>query len=54
MECAEWVYTDGINPNYLQGRVLEPGHQHLCANTIVAARLASDNDTCAACLPDGG
>ena len=29
MECAEWVYTDGLNPNYLKGLCLSPAINHL-------------------------
>jgi hypothetical protein len=50
MDCAEWVYTDGLNPNYLQGVCLSPAI-NITANTIVRCDAGSDNDTCADAFP---
>ena len=34
MDCAEWVYTNGSNPNYLKGLCLSPAI-NLSGSTIV-------------------
>ena len=41
MDCAEWVYTDGLNPNYLQGVCLSPAI-NITANTIVRCDAGGD------------
>ncbi len=50
MDCAEWAYDDGSNPNYLQGVCLSPAI-NLTSNTIVECDGGTDNDTCAALFP---
>ena len=50
MDCAEWAYTDGRNPNYLQGVCLSPAI-NITSNTIVRCDAGSDNDTCADAFP---
>ena len=37
MECAEWAYTDGTNPNYLKGLCLSPAI-NISGSTIVEVR----------------
>jgi hypothetical protein len=50
MDCAEWVYTDGLNPNYLQGVCLSPAI-NITANTIVSCDGGTTNDACADAFP---
>ena len=50
MECAEWAYTDGANPNYLQGICLSPAI-NISGNTIVECTGVIGNDACAATFP---
>ncbi len=50
MECAEWVYTDGLNPNYLQGLCLSPAI-NISGSTIVTCDGGSGNDNCADLFP---
>ena len=50
MECANWVYTDGLNPNYLKGLCLSPPI-NISGSTIVRCDSGSDNDTCANLFP---
>lgn len=50
MDCAEWAYTDGSNPNYLQGVCLSPAI-NITSNTVIRCDVGSDNDTCAAAFP---
>ncbi|MCG3209916.1 MAG: hypothetical protein FOGNACKC_03543 [Anaerolineae bacterium] len=50
MECAEWVYTDGANPNYLKGLCLSPAI-NLSGTTIVECTGGSGNDACADLFP---
>ncbi len=50
MDCAEWVYTDGSNPNYLQGVCLSPAI-NITGSTIAECDAGTDNDTCAAAFP---
>lgn len=62
MECGEWAYTDGTNPNYLKGICLTPAI-NISGSTIVECSAGSlGNDTCAdtfpvaddGSIPDGG
>jgi hypothetical protein len=50
MECDEWVYTDGSNPNYLKGLCLSPAI-NISGTTIVECSGGTGNDTCAATFP---
>ncbi len=51
MECDEWVYTDGSNPNYLQGLCLSPAI-NISGSTIVECSAGKlGNDACAATFP---
>ena len=50
MECGEWAYTDGGNPNYLQGVCLSPAI-NITGSTIVSCDGGTDNDTCADAFP---
>lgn len=50
MECENWVYTDGLNPNYLQGVCLDPAI-NISGTTIVRCDGGTDNDTCAEKFP---
>jgi hypothetical protein len=50
LDCAEWAYTDGSNPNYLQGVCLSPAI-NITGTTIVRCDSGSDNDTCADAFP---
>ncbi len=50
MECGNWVYDDGLNPNYLQGVCLDPAIS-ISGSTIVTCDGASGNDPCAAIFP---
>lgn len=50
MECDEWVYTDGSNPNYLKGLCLSPAI-NISGTTIVKCTGGTGNDTCAATFP---
>jgi hypothetical protein len=50
LDCAEWAYTDGLNPNYLQGVCLSPAI-NISGTTIVECDGGSDNDACAALFP---
>jgi hypothetical protein len=59
MECADdgdpetldgWVYTDGLNPNYLKGLCLSPAI-NISGSTIVECTGGTGNDTCADTFP---
>jgi hypothetical protein len=50
MECGEWVYTDGLNPNYLKGLCLSPAI-NISGSTIVECTGGMGNDTCADTFP---
>ncbi len=51
MACDEWAYTDGSNPNYLQGLCLSPAI-NISATTIEACTSGgTDNDSCADDFP---
>jgi len=50
MDCAEWAYTDGLNPNYLKGVCLSPAI-NISGTTIERCDGGTDNDTCAAAFP---
>ncbi len=50
MACDEWAYTDGTNPNYLQGICLSPAI-NISGTTIVECDGATGNDACAATFP---
>jgi hypothetical protein len=50
MECGEWTYTDGSNPNYLKGLCLSPAI-NLSGTTIVECSGGTGNDACAATFP---
>ncbi|PKO16378.1 MAG: hypothetical protein CVU39_08415 [Chloroflexi bacterium HGW-Chloroflexi-10] len=50
MECSEWVYTDGSNPNYLKGLCLSPAI-NISGSTIVECTGTAGNDACAATFP---
>jgi len=50
MDCSEWVYTDGSNPNYLKGLCLSPAI-NLSGTTIVECTGGTGNDDCAATFP---
>jgi hypothetical protein len=50
IDCAEWAYTDGSNPNYLQGLCLSPAI-NISGNTIVECEGAIGNDACADLFP---
>ncbi len=50
MECDDWLYTDGLNPNYLKGLCLSPAI-NISGTTIVECTSASGNDACAATFP---
>ena len=50
LDCAEWIYTDGSNPNYLQGVCLSPAI-NITSNTTIRCDAGADNDTCAAAFP---
>ncbi len=50
LDCDEWAYTDGSNPNYLRGLCLSPAI-NVSGTTIVACTGASGNDACADLFP---
>lgn len=50
MECDEWLYTDGENPNYLKGLCMSPAI-NISGSTIVTCTTGSGNDDCAADFP---
>jgi len=50
MECDEWAYTDGLNPNYLKGLCLSPAI-NLSGTTIVECDGGTGNDICADTFP---
>jgi hypothetical protein len=50
LACDEWLYTDGSNPNYLQGICLTPAI-NITGSTIVTCDAGSDNDSCADAFP---
>ena len=51
MECADWEYEDGSNPNYLQGVCLSPAI-NITGNTIVTCDPdQSDSAACADLFP---
>ncbi|MBE0686417.1 MAG: hypothetical protein IH585_10485 [Anaerolineaceae bacterium] len=51
MDCDEWVYTDGLNPNYLKGLCLSPAINISGSTILDCDDDGSDNDTCAASFP---
>jgi hypothetical protein len=50
MECDEWAYTDGSNPNYLKGLCLSPAI-NISGTTIVECTGGTGNDVCADTFP---
>ncbi|MDX9833408.1 MAG: choice-of-anchor O protein [Anaerolineae bacterium] len=50
MECGEWAYTDGTNPNYLKGLCLSPAI-NISGSTIVECSGGTGNDACAGTFP---
>jgi hypothetical protein len=50
MACDDWVYTDGLNPNYLQGLCLSPAI-NISGSTIVECDGGTGNDDCADTFP---
>jgi hypothetical protein len=50
MECSDWAYTDGSNPNYLKGLCLSPAI-NISGSTIVECTGTAGNDACAATFP---
>ncbi len=51
MECDEWLYTDGSNPNYLKGLCMSPAI-NISGTTIEACTTGgADNDACAEAFP---
>jgi hypothetical protein len=51
MECDEWAYTDGLNPNYLKGICLSPAI-NISGTTIVECTAGElGNDDCADTFP---
>jgi hypothetical protein len=56
MECVNadgtsaWLYTDGLNPNYLQGMCTAPAI-NISASTIKTCTAGTGNDACAALFP---
>ena len=50
LDCADWAYDDGSNPNYLQGVCLSPAI-NITSNTVIRCDAGGDNDTCAAAFP---
>jgi hypothetical protein len=54
MVCDEWAYTDGTNPNYLNGLCMDTP-QNVSSPSIVTCDLYADPDACAAAFPwEGG
>ncbi len=54
MACAEWVYTDGSNPHYVEGLCLD-NMINVSGSTIVSCDNGASGDDCAAAFPwDGG
>ncbi len=50
LDCEEWVYTDGSNPNYLRGLCLS-NPINISGTTIVRCDSGTGNDACAATFP---
>jgi hypothetical protein len=50
MQCGQWAYTDGTNPNYLRGLCLTPAI-NISGSTILECTAATGNDACAATFP---
>jgi hypothetical protein len=50
MDCDEWLYTDGTNPNYLKGLCMSPAI-NISGTTIKTCTSGSGNDACAATFP---
>lgn len=50
MECDEWVYEDGSNPNYLKGLCLSPAI-NISGTTIKTCTTGTGNEACAATFP---
>jgi hypothetical protein len=50
MECDEWLYTDGLNPNYLKGLCVSPAI-NISGSTIKTCTTGSGNEACAADFP---
>lgn len=56
MECEDengdsaWVYSDGLNPNYLKGLCLSPAI-NISGTTIETCTVGTDNDSCADAFP---
>lgn len=50
MDCDEWLYTDGSNPNYLKGLCLSPAI-NISGTSIKECTTGSGNDECAETFP---
>ena len=50
MECDDWEYEDGSNPNYLKGICLSPAIS-ISGTTAIRCDGGSDNETCAGLFP---
>lgn len=50
LDCDEWAYADGTNPNYLRGLCLS-NPINISGTTIKECQSASGNDSCAALFP---
>jgi len=50
MDCDEWLYTDGTNPNYLKGLCMSPAI-NVTGTSIKECTTGSGNDECAATFP---
>lgn len=50
LDCDEWLYTDGSNPNYLHGLCMDQPF-NASGTTIVECESATGNDACAALFP---
>ncbi len=50
MDCDEWLYTDGSNPNYLKGLCMSPAI-NISGTSIKECTTGSGNDECAATFP---
>ncbi|HOU12002.1 MAG TPA: choice-of-anchor O protein [Anaerolineae bacterium] len=50
LDCDEWKYTDGSNPNYLHGLCMSQPI-NVSGTTIVECESATGNDNCASLFP---
>jgi hypothetical protein len=50
LDCDEWLYTDGLNPNYLRGMCKSPAI-NISGTTIVECTSGTGNDACADTFP---